>query len=236
MKRLLITIGDSWTHGVGCYDEDLMTQYLNKEIGLQELYNKSKEHFYKFAWPTYTAKKLNANLINLGLGGYSNSAIAKSFIKNEHKNYRKEYDEILVVMLITDPLRFSFYNNGEIQSFLIHSKDRFSELTEKYLEFCMNNVGLDGGLETAFYLNCVESFCKANSYNFYYGSIWHDFSKIEPFFSSDGYLHINQPLPHNFVSKYKHKDYYSWDGHFNKIGYEVLGTHIANILQTNYNL
>lgn len=190
MKRLLITLGDSWTQGVGCYDETLRDKYNQGQATMQDLFLGSFDNFAKHSWPVYAAQHLNADIKNLGQGGDANSAAAKRLLLNT-EDY-SEYDEVVVVFLMTDPARFSFFHSmhkeGEIKSFNPGSP---SPLEEKFCrEFILNCLGGDKDelLEMVFYLKTVQYFCEINRYRFYYGSAFYknmdEFHKIYPKTSS----------------------------------------------------
>ena len=66
-KKLLITLGCSFTEGVGCYDPELLKQYpvINEKIK-GDIYNKSIGYFHANGWPPRLQQKLNYDrLINL---------------------------------------------------------------------------------------------------------------------------------------------------------------------------
>jgi hypothetical protein len=50
-NNLLITIGDSWTEGVGYYDPELIPEYKSGKITATELYIKSIPGFRTQGWP-----------------------------------------------------------------------------------------------------------------------------------------------------------------------------------------
>ena len=101
-KNLLITLGDSWTEGVGNYEPTALLDYQKNKISQQELYSISDKlrYFYKEAWPTFLSEKLDYDLINLGQGGDANSATAKKFICDFDENMEfdsSKYEKVTVL-------------------------------------------------------------------------------------------------------------------------------------------
>lgn len=177
MNNLLITLGDSWTQGVGCYEPELKQKMLNNEVTRQELFLASFNRFAEHSWPVHTARLLNAELKNIGLGGDANSASAKRLLMDGHDNYLQQYHQVIVVFLMTHPARFSFYNSADaprlLQSFLPASPNPGHEqFLEQFLQHCLNGPE-DEVLEMVFYLKAVEHFCKVHGYHFYYGSAFY---------------------------------------------------------------
>ena len=79
-KKLLITLGCSCTEGVGCYDLSINPEKLTylklppKELRL------TRQRFHRLGWPNRVGRKINADkVLNLGVGGSSNSAHLKLF-------------------------------------------------------------------------------------------------------------------------------------------------------------
>lgn len=148
MKKLLITLGDSWTYGHGSYLRELEEKYYNNQISEGDLFAGSTINFIEKSWPVALAKHFNFDLLNIAHPGSSNSAQAKllldnrvSFnpyaissdarIINKTKKYNfkliensisdinfKEYDKIVLIFMLTGNWRFSFYRNGKPQSFI----------------------------------------------------------------------------------------------------------------------
>lgn len=169
-KRLLITLGCSYTEGVGCYEPSA----LNDETlplgvgGGFEVYNKSLDRFHNFGWPIRLQKKLRYDsLWNLGCGGASNSQTVKRWMELfDKKNLSEEYD-VLVLWMVTFAERISFYKNGKITSFNANAK-HVSELYSSYIKFLGDSVDKDVLLESYFYVNTIQNICKLSNYNFLY--------------------------------------------------------------------
>jgi len=224
-NRLLITLGDSWTEGVGCYEKDLLKQFQLGLISTKDLYIKSIPRFKKEGWPPRLAKKLNADLINLGHGGASNSGEAKRLItKNNLYGLRKKYNEVLLIFLISDPGRFSFYSGGEILDIRLNDKTCLAwEVAEPYVTHVIKDVFEDTFKETAFYLKIVENFCKLNDYIFFYGSAFSNMKILDKYFTHTNNLHFYDK--HNRTVNYGNllkDEMWAHCNHPNELGYEFM--------------
>ena len=186
-KKLLITIGDSWTHGVGSYDPKLLSQYRKKEITDVELYGNSNDTFYETGWPAVLADILECDLINYASGGDSNSACVKRLINEYDEDHKQEYDHVTVIWLLTGNHRFSFYSNNELKSFAPVGKYTDS-IFKKYIKDVVKSDD-DAYLETAFYLKTMQYYCKAKGYNFIYGSAWEGILPLNEVVDLDSNLH-----------------------------------------------
>ena len=163
--NLLIAIGDSWTAGFGVYtDEQINLWTKNGRRWLPQLLQLERESM-ALSYPSQLANLLNCDFINIGMGGCSNSAAAKRLLNHFDNNYKNKYKKVIVIWLLTDPNRISFYSDSCIKSWSLGqgwiSKAYFKDVWKS------NN---DGFLETAFYLKAVYNFCRANGYLFFYGT------------------------------------------------------------------
>jgi hypothetical protein len=223
MSTLLITLGDSWTQGVGCYEPELREKLNKGEATMQELFLGSFELFSKCSWVTHAARILNADVKNIALGGDANSASAKRLLMGPYSDCKKYYDDVIVVFLMTDPARFSFFNDHIIQSFLPGNGSVFME---EFLKHCLS-VREDEAHEALFYLTVVKNFCEANGYHFYYGSA----------FSRDVTLPRSKPLLHPehsaIVEMLPNEVDYMSDicYHPNEKGYHFIGEYIGNYIK-----
>jgi hypothetical protein len=235
MKNLLITVGDSYTEGVGCYDPSALELYLTEQISSSKLYENSTERFKKFAWPTYVAKNINYDLINIGQGGYSNSAIAKSLIKENFKNLKNKYDNVIVISLFSCPSRISFYRDGGIYSlFSKSSGDDEEKLYNSYVNFIKSST--DSILETAFYIRCIESFCKSNGYHLFYGTSFTSIHEIAPYYNTKYNLHNYFAPDISRISDFikDSPEMKSVCNHPNEKGHAHIGNIITNVLINNF--
>lgn len=234
MNRLLITIGDSWTQGVGCYEPDLREKFQQGQATMQDLFLGSFHRFSLFSWPRYTAQHLNAELKNLAMGGDANSAAAKRLLLNP-ETYTK-YDDVIVVFLLTDPARFSFFNSVDapelLQSFSpAQPNPDQQKFCEMFLQHCLGGAE-DELLEMAFYLRSVEHFCKSQGYKFYYGSAFYkemeQFHKWYP--KTTSCVHPN----HSCIADLVEPDTTMMSDichHPNELGYQYIGNFIGEYIK-----
>ena len=163
-KKLLITMGDSVTEGVGCYDYSKMSKmvpYSSLDHN-ERIYQTNR--FHELGWPNRLGKKLNYDrVINIGLGGTGQSAHVKLFFEKILPQDLSEYD-VLVVWLLTEPSRFSFYCNGVIKSFQPDYSDDANELSSAYFKQIFDLYN-DSILETIFYIKTIEQVCQNNNFN-----------------------------------------------------------------------
>lgn len=173
-KKLLITLGDSFTEGIGCYDyrKPESTYHIGDEY--------HQNRFHELGWPNRLGKKLNYDkVINLGWGGSSNSAHVKLFVEKILPHDFSEYD-VLVIWMLTSPERFSFYSNGEISQFLpglVVEGEEGTKLEQAYIHE-IKDLYEDSILETVFYIRCLEQMCQNNSFDLLITS-WCDGNFIE---------------------------------------------------------
>lgn len=123
--KLLITLGCSYTSGIGTSDP------------------------YHHMWPRQLGIKLGFDkLINLGKAGASNSGCIKRFNKMVNNFPLNDYD-ILVIFLMTEPSRFSFFIDNEVMDYRVNVEELNS------LQDCI--------LEQKFYVDILESMCKLHN-------------------------------------------------------------------------
>jgi len=174
--NLLIAIGDSWTAGFGVYTDEQIEQWTNNggHLTLSQSYLQQESMFGSY--PNQLASLLNYDLINLGIAGCSNSASAKRLLNHFDNNYKNKYKKVIVIWLLTDPNRISFYSDNCIKSW---SHDQ-APISKAYFKDVWKNNN-DGFLETAFYLKAIYNFCQANDYLFFYGTgftVIHDLNSL----------------------------------------------------------
>lgn len=239
-KKLLITLGCSLTEGVGCYDPTTipsdMTNML-KHKNFSEVYNMNRERFHKFSWPARLQKQLNYDfLINLGLGASSTSGNLKVwFEKYYNKNFNDDFD-VLIIWLLPDPTRFSFYRNSFIKN-VIPYRSLYSFNTheyyigKEYVKF-IQDIDLDPALEQIFYLKIFEEHCKFYKYNFLYTQVDFNLNKLfEKFYNTENRMFFNNSILPNFSEHPNMKSILC--GHPNEIGYEYVSNKIFEWIKLN---
>jgi hypothetical protein len=234
-ENLLITLGDSWTEGVGCYHPKLEHQFFKKKIDKQHLYLESRKDgfFGRGSWPFQLSTILNTDLINLGIGGDSNSASAKRFIHDFDRleHIRSKYKKITVIWLLSDPNRFSFYTRQVLNNFLPNLDDSSASFVKKYFQHA-NIDPLDSILETSFYVHAVYWFCKANGLNFVYGSAFSDLSSLKQICKVPGNIH--QHTEKSSMNNYLTQSMHAFCNHPNTTGYYTIAAEIKKILELNF--
>jgi len=170
-KNLLITLGCSYTEGMGCYDyskfpknKTVYSDNISNDL-IQEQFNR----FHEYGYPNRLGKKLGVSkVINMGVSGASTSGIIKKFFELFWNNPFSEYDKVFVFFWIPHSNRFSFYNNGKIENIVINTdfqNNKKDELSKSYLTF-IEDFPLDFVHEQVFYLKVISSYCKSLSFQF----------------------------------------------------------------------
>lgn len=237
--KLLITLGCSWTEGVGCYNTDL-NYNTNKLISYQEIekleneyYEQSYDNFHEFGWPNRLGRKLGFDkVVNLGMGGGSNSSSVKIIYEYLEQEDISNY-ETLVVWLMTEPLRFSFYSGGVLNDF--HNSSEIKPMMREYLNF-IENVKLDPILEQKFYLKTLENFCKVNNLDLITTSWSETFLDLFYLYRSKTYLY-NRPklmLPPFIKNENGDLVNYSFCSHPNQNGYEWIANEMVKGIKENH--
>ena len=114
----LWTFGDSFTEGYGCRIED-------------EYY----KNYWKLGdkiWPVWLGELLDVNLINCGVGGYSNDMILDSIIDNWLQIKKNDY----VFIGFTYPHRFDVPIDNKLKSIVHDFKD--ANLKKEEIETIVN--------------------------------------------------------------------------------------------------
>jgi len=206
MTDLLITLGDSWTEGVGCYLPETRESFkLTHTITHQE-YLKNRDNFHINGWPTHLQRMLGyEQLVNFGLGGSSIAGVFKNFIdKYDNKDF-SVYDNITMVWLLTYPARLGFYSGGEICNITPHdlSTDpvHFKKLRDAYYNFIVDED--DIFREAFFLIKIMNGWCKSRNINFIFSVMDETMSStISKYYKYDNFfpyvLPNQQKFPHLF--------------------------------------
>ncbi len=197
-KNLLITLGCSFTEGVGCYSQKLTKkEFEEMNNNLHDFHEREQPRFHEYGWPNRLGKKLGYDkVINLGLGGTSNSAHVKSFVERILPQDLSEWN-VLVVWMMTDPSRFSFYSGiGNDPEQHITLKDFMpgnSEIHILPLEEEWTKE-IDGFLvasrfEQKFYVQCMEQICENNNFKLLLTGWDNEINFLPAMHKSKYYLH-----------------------------------------------
>lgn len=242
--KLLITLGCSWTEGVGCYDPpisyDPRKELSKDEIEYQVLnhYAKNRNRFHEHGWPNKVGMELGFDkVINLGVGGSSNSAHLKILYEFIEDNDISEYN-ILIIWLMTEPIRFSFYINGKVKNFQKHYIDFYqtkSKLMDEYINE-IEDINLDPILEQKFYLKTLENFCISNNIDLITTSWNPSYRFLFKIYNSNTYLHKSPRLmkPPIKVDENGNLTNYSFCRHPNENGYKWIANEIISGIKKNH--
>lgn len=236
--KLLITMGCSYTEGVGCWDLSTIPEGMtNSDVWHEkylQVYQKNLKNFHEKGWPNKLCKKLGYDeVLNLGLAGSSTSGQMKSFIEKYEKNSFSEYD-VLVVWLLTEPSRFSFYKNGSINNILPNEKyNSDNNIGPAYINF-IDDVVLDPILEQIFYIKSFIDICENRGYGLII-TYWEENSgnHLLNQFKSPYFLYNH---PHNLLPPWPYEKPYgsSLCLHPNENGYEFLADKIYQGIEKNH--
>ena len=230
-KKLLITIGDSYTEGVGCYDEI----YLNSDISFEKLtsdiYIKSTDRFHEFGYPNELGRLLNYDkVINLASGGFAPLSNVKYFFERHlHQDY-SDY-EVFIFWLIPSFFRTSFYFQGRIIS-----KMPIGSVTDDFDKEYIKKLMEDGShelnvtLETVFGIKIMELISKFKNYNFLFTIVDMPLENtLQKVYKSNNFI-----SNFNVFDGLDKKDDYSICLHPNEKGYKKVAKNIYNKIQQDY--
>jgi hypothetical protein len=238
--KLLITLGCSWTKGVGCYKTEV-NYNTNKLLSNEEIenlnyihYQQSYDNFHEFGWPNRLGRKLGFDkVVNLGMAGGSNSSSVKIIYEYLEREDISKY-ETLIVWLMTEPTRFSFYSDGVLEDFQISQEIR-NPMMYEYLKF-IKNIKLDPILEQKFYLKTLENFCKVHDIDLITTSWNEAFVDLFQFYRSKTYLHKTPKLMMPPFTKNDDGYLTNWAycSHPNKNGYEWIANEMVKGIKENH--
>ena len=239
-KNLLIALGDSWTYGHGAYDDVSLAKFQeHKSIG--QLHEDTRAYMRANSWPMQLAGLLDYQVINMGQGGSANSTHAKWLINSDRLdilNAREQYDNVVVIWLLSEPSRFSLYSShkqAEANILNIHTSailagiiDRGPDV-KKFAELYFQLANYTDCIrDTMFHIKAVENYCVANGYKFLFGNA---FSPVS--YDSPHNLHNGQPYQ-TMGEFLAHDDYAALMSpvccHPNTRGYRAIAGELRRIL------
>jgi hypothetical protein len=235
-KKLLITLGCSCTEGVGCYDLSINPDKISYlRLPPNDLIL-TRKRFHKLGWPNRVGKKINAHrVLNLGLGGSSNSSHLKLFqdkIVPQLPKLQEEY-EIFLIWMMTNSTRFSFYTKHGIGLFnpvSVGLSNAYLPMEQAYID-TMDDMKVGPAREDIFYIKISEILFKYYNIKAVYTSWSMSFKAVYEYYLSDSFL---MPTPH-FLMSYIHtgdRRYMSEVcDHPNEEGYELWSNKIIQALE-----
>ena len=121
MTFKLITNGDSWTFGSEIVDPALVSKHLDKKhVTEYDFFEENDSYRISKIWPTYLAKIMNADLINLAWPADDNGSILRrtmSYITTNFIEKSLPTDDIFVIIGWSSPERNSFWYDDGKQSY-----------------------------------------------------------------------------------------------------------------------
>lgn len=238
--KLLITLGCSWTEGVGCYyppinyNINTPSDYVEKIDVIEKYRNENLHNFHKYGWPNKLGIKLGFDkVVNLGYGGASNSYSIKILYEYLAQANIEKY-ETLIVWLMTEPVRFSFYIDGKLKNYLKIDGIE-NPLAAAYLDE-ITSIDLDPLLEHKFYLKTLETLCELKNIGLVVTSWNNSYKDLYKIYKSKSYLHktpivLEPPLIKNENGDLKN---YSFCSHPNENGYEWIANEMIKGIKKNH--
>jgi hypothetical protein len=249
-ENLLITIGDSWTEGVGCYDTEYLLKHTSGQVTAEELYKESRKRksFFKNSWPMILSQKLDYDLLNMGLGGSSNSGAAKRLIYtqspqntlysiNRIEEFKLAYKKITIIWMLTEDMRFSFYSDKNVTDYQSWGDNPIYNLYIEKVNVCDE----DGYFETIFYLEAVRHYCISQGFNFFYCSGFSNIKNIMKYYNTENNIHNYTEYTQysDMLRETKFfeapQDVWAFCKHPNELGYKIIADNLYNILTTHFN-
>lgn len=217
----LVTLGCSMTEGQGCWGSKTR-KIVNLSILARERI-KYLDRFYQYGWPHLVAKELGFDtLINLGKIGSSTSGQCKFFMEQEFDD-----DDVYVIWMLTDPIRFSFYRDGSILDINPVGQSRIGDA---YINF-IKDTKVDGSAEQLFYIKSLREICKHRKYKLII-TYWNPASKLTQLLdpSKENYL---TPEPKQiFPTALEYTSPVC--NHPNEKGYEYMASKIVSHIDKRY--
>ena len=219
-KNTLVVMGCSMTEGHGCWGD--FNKQITKVDDMLKLRKKYRNRFYEFGWPNIVAKELGFDkVINLGKTGSSTSGQLKFFKEQNFGN-----DNVYIIWMLTEPIRFSFYKKGKIKNI---NPAGGTPIGNSYIDF-VDDITLDSCLEQLFYIKCMIDICKLNNYNLLI-THWNSASKHTQLLDdvTDNYL---QKVPKTILPTNK-KVISNVCGHPKELGYDWMAKTILKEIKNN---
>lgn len=243
-KKLLITLGCSYTEGMGCYDMDRLpdgAHIYSADLLSQEEIDYQRERFHTLGWPNRLGKKLGYDkVINLGFGGGSTSGNLKQFMEHYWNENFDEY-EVFILWWLPSAHRMSFYSEDIIHHIIPPGSDEdpreddpYYTLGREYIKF-VENFPDDTYLEQIFYLKMMISYCSLKGFDF----LWYidnehiDNNIFNKYPSKELWIGVQSELLNNTI--YENESLVSpVCGHPNEDGYEIVSKIFFDSIKQNY--
>ena len=244
-KKLLITLGCSWTEGYGCYDETTIPDKVkkNQKVSdwkqLTDIQENNFDRFHEYGWPVLLAKKLGYHkLINMGFGGSSTSGQLKRYYDSYYNEKFEDYD-VTIIWFLTHPTRFSFYSQCAIYDIMPGVRElnninhvEQSDFSQKYLEY-IHDWQIDTTLEQLFHIKSMEQLCENRNFKLLltHSDIKSD-ALLKYYHDSSNYLN---PIPQSILyslNPYKEQSYLC--NHPNEKGYSKIAKEMYRLITKHH--
>jgi hypothetical protein len=186
-ENLLIALGDSWTYGIGAYDQETLDLYA-VHGNHEHMSQASRQFMTANCWPSLLSNMINYDVINLGRGGSANSSHAKWLINSnieQIEQARDNYKNVIVIWLLTDSYRTSLYSNharackGIVD---IHTRaiidgviDHGEDIKQFAKAFFQLSTDSTVDQDTDFYVKTVENYCQTQNFKFMVGNAFSNY-------------------------------------------------------------
>lgn len=163
-EKLLVTLGCSFTEGVGCWIKETPNDVVNGDHKIWEYYYRaSKKSFHENGWPYKLGRLMGFDkVVNFGWGGSSISGNVKHWFQAYSDKDLSKYD-VTIVWLLPSVLRTSNYINGEIVDELV-SESNSESIIHNWIKKS-KDFEWDSTLEALFHIKIMASECKLKGIN-----------------------------------------------------------------------
>lgn len=231
-KKLLLTLGCSFTEGLGCYGDDVTKEEIDS-IKSGIIPNKFTKRFQEYGWPKTLYNLLNYDeLINLGKMGASTSGNLKYLSEKYLDKDLSDY-EVLVIWQLPEVGRISFYIYSEdwkdyrIQNFILNEDDSFSEEIINKVKHPYET----GIREQIFYIKMMEQICENKGWNLILlPTAIETYEKLNELYSSKHFF--SEPL--DFIDFPKEGYFSPICLHPNEKGYKFIGERIYKLIDKDF--
>lgn len=234
-KKMLITLGCSYTEGVGCYEPHLLNDSGNIKQGVSTstAYKLSLSRFHNQGWPAKLQKLIKYDhLINLGAGSASNLYTVKrliEFLPYWNIPHITENYDVLVIWMMTHFGRYSMYRNGRLYNIGPSSISPDIDFLNSYLSLSSEKDLL---LENLFALRTVQYICELNKFTFMYINADTQEGKLIDTYDTKISLnqHFLQQHPGVLGILHLDKKYQSFCHHPTELGYSIVAQRIFDTI------
>jgi hypothetical protein len=248
-KKLLFTLGCSFTEGDGAYPNEPFFEPEGIPIDgsrrmeihgsdLQNWYrNTYTSSFHHNGWPAQLVRKLGYDkLINIGKCASSTSYQLK-LLTDKYWDFPWDEYETLMIIYLTDSIRYSFYSGGVPQTFMCGDPERMCTLSGAYGRI-IQDQDLDPLFEQIHHVKCLEGFCKQRGIELKVMNYWlREDKQMKEIYKTDVYM---DPKPFDALPfDHANGEHTKWDTryhspicfHPNREGYRLMTENVFNKIE-----